>query len=478
MKKLSRRKSLTAIIIRTLAVISTFAMVISCGIVCHAEDTGEGSVARTGYGISPGLVIIRDKLGMKKCGVINCDVSFTSDEFISHVSGGGDALPEYITVVSLPSAENAVLKLAGRDVSEGQVISTANLDMLRYVPVLNTVSCDGFSFICDGSGADEAYTCTVNILAGVNTAPECASQDFRVVSGSEIIKYLKAADPDGDRMVFEIVTQPKNGNVTVKDVESGLISYEPDDGYTGNDRFEYVAYDEYGNKGKSTVVTIKVDEGTPGLVLNDMDGHWAKDSALRICSGGLMLPERSGIVSNFCPDVPVTRGDFLAMAMIVTGNEDKVNPGAVSVFADDSGIPANIRCYAAAAYSMGIVSGYEQDGKRFFNWENTITRSEAAAILDRLLDAPSPEIHAEFTDAAAIPGWAVDSVQTLVSLEIMNGDGAGNIAPERYLTRAEAAQLLCNVTEYLEDEKQRLESREKKGFLSFLPFFGSKKDDK
>ncbi len=442
------------------------------GVILFTAMLGANLACAVSYDLSPGLVIIKNKLELKKCGVINCDISFTSEEFTKHISGTtGDSKPEFITLVSLPSPANATLKLAGRDVVAGQSISMNNLDLLRYVPCVNTASVDGFEFTVDGGKKEHALSCIVSILSELNVAPESKAQSVSVVESSEIIKYFKAADPDGDNMVFEIIRYPENGVVTIKDEASGLFSYAPTDGFTGNDSFMYVASDIYGNQGNPTAVEINVEKGNPSIVLSDMNGHWAKNSALKICASGLMLPERTGLLSNFSPEKPVTRGDFLAMAMIITGNESKVSPDAVTTFADDSGIPANIRCYAAAAYSMGVISGYEQGGKRFFNWESTITRSEAAVILDRLIDAPSPDIHAEFADAAAVPGWASDSVQTLVSLEIMNGDGTGSISPGKLLTRAEAAELLCNAAEYLEAEQERQKKEEKNCFWSFLPFF-------
>ena len=54
----------------------------------------------------------------------------------------------------------------------------------------------------------------------------------------------------------------------------------------------------------------------------------------------------------------------------------------------------------------------------------------------------------------------------------MNGDGTGNILPDKALTKAEAAELLCNAADYLEEKEETEKKSEKKGFLSFLPFFG------
>lgn len=422
------------------------------------------------YSLSPGLVIIKNKLEIKKCGVINCDISFTSDDFKNAVGGKGGF--EYITITSLPSRENGVLKLSGRDVAEGQSISEKNLDLLRYVPTFNTTSTDFFTFTCDGGDAATGIKCSVSILDGINLAPETKPQNLKTLKNCSLVKYFKAADPDGDAMTFSVVSVPKNGKVEMTDASSGLFTYSPDKNFTGKDSFTYVASDIYGNSGKLTKVNVSVAPRKSELVFSDMDGHWAQSSVLKMCDLGLMNGTRSGLAATFSPDDTVTRGDFLAMAMIMSGNEDKVKSDAMSVFADNSDIPSNIRCYAAAAYSMGVVSGYEENGIRYFNWQDTITRAEAAVMLARLLEAPEPAVNTEFADAAAIPGWASDAVQTLVSCGVMNGDGTGNILPDKELTKAEAAELLCNVSDYLEEKEESENKTEKKGFLSFLPFFG------
>lgn len=417
------------------------------------------------YSVSPGLIILKNKLEMKKCGVINCDISFDRDEFSSLLGDEYDI--DYITITHLPDCANGVLRISGHELLEGQSIAYKNLDLLRYVPTLNTTSCDSFSFSVNGAGSESSIVCTLNILDKINLAPTTSRQSVSTLKNVELIKSFKVADPDNDSMLFEIVDLPKNGTLVMENAYDGRFMYSPDKDYVGSDSFSYTASDIYGNKSDVTYVNIKVQKRSSDTDFADMSGHWAKNSALKMHDLGLM----KGQQNNFYPDNTITRGDFLALAMIMTGNEDKVTLDEVSVFADDSGIPANIRCYAVAAYTMGVVSGYESDGKRYFNWEDTITRAEAAVILDRLIKAPSPAINPEFVDALSIPSWADSSIMGLVSCGIMNGVGGGAICPEKALTRGEAAELLCNVSDYLE-EKQREEKKQKsKGFLSFLPFF-------
>ena len=136
--------------------------------------------------------------------------------------------------------------------------------------------------------------------------------------------------------------------------------------------------------------------------------------------------------------------------MISAGLEEKIKPGVQTTFADDGDIPANIRSYAAYAQTNEVFKGKtSEDGKTVFGSDDTITRAEAANVLANLLGNARGVNSFEFTDAASIPDWAKDSFASLVSLGIINGSPEGTLEPQRYLTRAEAAQLLYNVTEYI-----------------------------
>ena len=179
-------------------------------------------------------------------------------------------------------------------------------------------------------------------------------------------------------------------------------------------------------------------------------------SALRISEMGLMGGVEKDGKYLFGPEKPISRGDFLAMAMICTGLEDKISLGSRTTFADDSNIPSNIRSYASYAMASGIITGYTlEGGSTVFESKDSITRAEAACILSKLIGNTPNERQTNFTDAISIPVWAKDSFNSLVSIGVMNGSPGGVLEPEQKLTRAQAAQLLCNTREYLEKKSEK-----------------------
>jgi hypothetical protein len=67
------------------------------------------------------------------------------------------------------------------------------------------------------------------------------------------------SDPDGDAVVIDGVVAPRHGQLY--DNGDGTLSYRPDLGYVGEDRFSYWASDDQGNFSPATItVVMTVDE--------------------------------------------------------------------------------------------------------------------------------------------------------------------------------------------------------------------------
>lgn len=156
----------------------------------------------------------------------------------------------------------------------------------------------------------------------------------------------------------------------------------------------------------------------------DMTEHWAHNSAVAMSAMGLM----SGVTDTetgatlFLPEETVSRGDFLAMALIAAGKESNIEFTAQTDFADDADIPVNIKSYAAYAKANGVVSGYtDESGNCVFASASPITRSEAAVIIDRILSLPETSEEnamATFIDCTSIPAWANNSLVKVTSCGI------------------------------------------------------------
>ena len=111
---------------------------------------------------------------------------------------------------------------------------------------------------------------------------------------------------------------------------------------------------------------------------------WARGLVAAAVKAGLVkgYPEEDGGFT-FRAGSPVTRGELAVLVARMMAKEVGPVAGTVSQFADADKIPDWAKESAGAAAARGIIKGYE-DGT--FRAANNVTRSEAAAMIVRLLD--------------------------------------------------------------------------------------------
>jgi hypothetical protein len=397
--------------------------------------------------LSPAFDKLEKEIEMKKCGVANNAISFTKADFDDTFR----EKTEYVGIVSLPEQSAGTLYLSGEKVKANQVISRRDFGKLEFLPVENATGKTVFDIVNVSENGDTGAKVVLCVLDGVNLAPVCKEKEISTFKETSVYKFLPASDPEYDEMTFEVVSYPEHGYLCLAGDASGYFCYIPAAGYTGKDSFEYLAVDCYGNRGKCSKISINVSKPALDVKIDDMNEHWACNSVRKTVSAGLMnvkVDEETG-ESNFYPDETVTRGDFLALALITAGYEPEINFVNETGFDDDGDIPVNIKSYAEYARKKGIVTGYIEDGKTVFKSAEPISRAECAVIVDRILKLPDGDGGCEgFSDFSECPDWAKNAFSNLASAEIMNGTGYGEILPENLLTRAESAEILCNIENY------------------------------
>lgn len=414
--------------------------------VCLAAVMLAGAALPTGAAepISPALALLAEEAAMAKSGLQFGEISFSADDFARALNRSA---VKSITVLSLPPAAEGKLKLGTTEVYAGQVITRNSLDLLRFVPAADAVTQSAFTFSAEESGY--ALTCALYLLPALNFAPTVALADENALTVSthrsiSCFGSLPAYDPEGDPLTYTIVSAPKKGSVVLTDASSGDYRYTPTAGKTGRDSFRYVVRDKYGNYSAAATVSITITRPKTAVVFADMDGHWAHNAALTMVEAGLMQGRPVGNSVCFAPNEPVSRGEFLVMAMHASGFTNV--PAAVGTgFADDDAIPAAMKGYVAAAVELGYIRGREVDGQSVFCPDDAITRAEAAVMLGNILDAAVPTVKPVFSDADSVPEWAYDALSALNALGVMSGTGSGVIAANAAINRAQAAQILCAV---------------------------------
>ena len=305
------------------------------------------------------------------------------------------------------------------------------------------------------------------VPSSVNYSPEAGEMSVDTLKGIAVFKSFLAADPDGDDLFFEIVKFPGHGSVEV--IADGQFVYRPLSKYVGKDSFSYRAVDVYGNASETKTVQVLVSKPVIEVRFDDMKNHWAHNSAIKMASTGLMTGETEGGKLLFRPEEDMTRGDFLALSLIMAGHEKDIPFSSKTVFSDDDAIPSNIKSYVQYAYDKGIISGYDNgDGTVNFESTGSISRAEAALIVSRILglDTNSDNVPS-YKDVSSIPAWASNAVFTLSDAGIINGDAKGEFSAERRLTRAEGAEIICNVAEYADSIKTDTKKTERNLFNLF-----------
>lgn len=282
----------------------------------------------------------------------------------------------------------------------------------------------------------------INVGAiGSGQAPIAENLEISTYRNVSVGGQLKATDPEGEILKFEVTTPATKGKIELK--ENGSFVYTPAEGKRGRDYFGYKAVDESGNTSSEATVIIKIEKQKTKIAYSDMGGNGAYCAAIALAENNVFVGESIGGQNVFSPNEPVTRGEFLAMCLKLTGSD--ILSGVITTgFADDSKIPSYLKPYVSTALLTGIISGYS-DGinTAVFNGDNFISYPEAAVMLNKALNLT--DVAAERYGAAA-PVWAAQACANLSACRI------SDYSDETQLTRADCATLLYNAMSTIENK--------------------------
>lgn len=398
--------------------------------------------------VSYGVNVLSARMDMAVSAPLGNELAFCADDFARALNL---SRVDCITVRSLPSSASGELLLGSSRVAVGQTVSGANLSYLNFTPSNEEITHASFTF--DANGASTVFVCNMYFLSETNYTPTLSmvpELSLEVFTYRDLDAYgtLSGYDPDGDELVFEIVSYPQNGALILTDAEYGNYVYSPKSGYTGSDRFSYVARDRYGNYSACKEVELRVGTLGTSVTYTDMEDSPAVNAALALTEAGIMSGTQVGNRYYFYPEKTVSRVEFLVMAMHAAGITDVPTCNTTS-FWDDGEIPASMKGYVAAAYSMKYISGTNVSGKLCFLPNDSITRAEAAVIVGNIIGTDDVSVIPVFADHSEIPVWASDAIYSLHSIGVLSAD-EGYISPVSQITRADTARLLASVKNYLE----------------------------
>lgn len=379
-----------------------------------------------------------------KNGTINDRFTFSPSDFVV----SGDAELSSVIIDSLPATETGLLKLGNEEVHEGDSIAMSAVSGLRFYPLSSpTVSDTSFTFtpvFSDGL-TGESVTVSLYVLAESNSAPIAENLEIKTYKNVSVSGQFAAVDPDGDILTFQLVSKPARGMVEISEDGSGNFIYTPYENKSGKDSFTYVAVDSVGNISAEATVKITISKAKTKVTYADMSGHASYRSAIRLAEEGILVGAQVDGTYYFQPDLPVSREEFVVMAMSAAGL-DSLEGISVTGFSDDSSIPVWAKGYISSALRSGVVTGcLDADGAVCFNSGSTITKTEASVILDRLLNVSDVANVDAF--AESVPAWASQSVANMSAVSVLTdlNDMSGG------LTRAQAADMLCAMLDVLDN---------------------------
>lgn len=290
------------------------------------------------------------------------------------------------------------------------------------------------------NGAVEAEFTLFNNIAENDNTSACAVNWY--VSDTQNGTFSEA--PSGGKNIYFDTT------FLNKYVYFEVIPICPITGFSGTAVRSFpflVTYDPSGDEASLPMFTPVIDDNSfPGTYFSDIESHWGKEY--------INILAQSDVVSgkgrdSFMPDCSITRAEFAKMLSIAFS----INTVADLPSFEDVPRGAWYYSHVTALHLAGIIRGTSQSA---FSPERTLTREEAAVMMIRLYEkaasAAAPLGNYAFADGEDISPWAASAAKKAVCLKIIQGNPDGTFAPQKELTRAEAAALICRLAKILKEE--------------------------
>ena len=377
-----------------------------------------------------------------KNGLVGDTIAFSPQDFA--VESGTDAVLSHITLASLPDPGAGSLTMGGQALTVGTVIDATALSGLAFqsspAPTVTTTSFTFTPAFSSSSAQPEDTTVTLYLLTAANEAPIARNMDLSTYRNVAITGYFDAVDGEGDTLTFQLTDTPARGSVELSEDGSAQFVYTPYENKTGKDRFTYVAIDSAGNISPEATVSLRIEKPGTSVTYADLESDPAHKAAIRLAEEGIYVGRRLGDSYFFDPDQPVSRAQFLTMAMAAAGVE-ALEGVTLTGFADDASIPAWAKGAVSGALMAGAIQGSrDESGAPVFGADQTVTRGEATVMLNNLLDIA--DVPVEVFSPEGADHWAAQAAANLSASGVLPAGDTGTAQLSQALTLGQAAELL------------------------------------
>ena len=350
--------------------------------------------------LSYGLEVIKRGRKLRKTAV-NGNVTFSVSDFAQF---GADGVVNSLTITGLPDPGEGTLKLGALDAFEGQRIPAALIDRLTFAPAYRGAEAS-FSFsVNDGDSVECLLNCP-----GYQPA-EPAISSGAVYPKQNVRAFGALTVSAASEVTFSVQKQPSHGLLRLS--ADGSFTYTPEDGFIGRDSFVCAATDKYGASCDPLTVTVKVERNDSPVRYSDVKNTAAEYPAYLLAERGILVGQTVADVCTFEPDEPVSRGDFIVMAMKAAGYAPNVYGAGLTSGADAAGRSASGRGYVVTAISAGVISAEERDGGLYLRPADIMTVGEAETLVAALTGKTASSESAEPLDragAAILLGSLIDA---------------------------------------------------------------------
>jgi VCBS repeat-containing protein len=376
------------------------------------------------------LACVAGVIGMAYAAEVDCDSSycFSSGDFSDDEALTG------ICITGLPDIKTGTVMLGTRVIRVGDILTAQQIERMTFQP-LNTEA-DQEAVITYlpiyENRVEKSATMTISIRGKVDQTPVAPDQAMETYKNLENSDTLKATDPEGQALTYTVTRHPKRGTLTIH--EDGTFTYAPKKNKVGVDSFTYTVTDPAGNVSREATVTITILKPSDGARYTDTVGSSCRFEAEWLKNSGLFVGEQVGGELFFNEGRPMSRGEFLAMAVKLL--ELPMDSSLTAVGYQDE-IPSWLQPYLAAALRSGMTAGLSSTT---FGAGESITGAEAAVMLHNALDL-SVSVGAIDAVDESVPEWAVTAVAAMT-------ENGVQIAPDQTLTRADVAVLLYQISKF------------------------------
>ena len=169
--------------------------------------------------------------------------------------------------------------------TNGSTSVNATTGVVTYTPNANYSGADSFTYTVDDASGATSNTATVSItINNVNIDPVAGADVVNTNEDMSVDINVLSNDTDSDGTIditsVLISTTPSNGSVTVS--SSGIVTYIPNQDFSGSDSFTYTVRDDNGATSNTAIVNITISPINDLPVALDDSSDTEENSAITI----------------------------------------------------------------------------------------------------------------------------------------------------------------------------------------------------